>query len=46
VTIEWLSTGVLQSAPEPTGPWGDIPNARSPFRTIATDAGRYFRLRR
>ncbi len=46
VVIEWAATGaVLQSADSVTGPWGDIPNAISPYLVTPTASMQFYRLR-
>lgn len=43
VVIEF--TGTLQSAPEITGPWSDVPNASSPYMITPTGKRQFFRAR-
>ena len=43
--IRWEGGHLLQWAPDPTGPWTDLPEAGSPF-TVVPDAGhRFYRLK-
>jgi hypothetical protein len=44
VTVEW-KCGILQSAPEVTGPYTDVPGATSPYTVDVADRHRYFRTR-
>lgn len=47
IVLSWEATGaVLQSAPDVTGEYTDIPAATSPYTVPATDSARFFRLRR
>ena len=43
--LSWNSTGVLQEAPSPAGPWGDSANQSNPQILSLTNAARFFRLR-
>ena len=43
--IEWLGSGQLQAADAVTGPWTNVMNAASPFRTESAGAARFYRLR-
>jgi hypothetical protein len=41
LTILWAGSGILQSAPEVTGPWTDVNDASSPY-TVPMDKPRFF----
>ena len=43
--IRWGSGSILQSADEVAGPWGDVPNASSPYTVPLSSAAQFFRLR-
>lgn len=45
VRLEWTGGGVLQSAPQPIGPWQDVSGAASGYTTPAAGV-KFFRLRR
>ncbi len=45
VRLEWTGGGVLQSAPQPLGPWQDVAGAASGYTTPAAGV-KFFRLRR
>ena len=40
--VEWEGARALQEAPEPGGPWTEVPGASSPYEPDAGD--RYYRL--
>ncbi len=45
LTLRWLGPGVLQSAPEPGGPFADVPGASPPYPLDQlSDRRRFFRL--
>lgn len=43
--VSWESAGVLQSAPEVTGPWTDVQGAWDPCLVTPTQASAFYRLR-
>ena len=43
--LQGATNVMLQSAPDVTGPYGDIPNATSPYTVGATNAQQFYRLR-
>jgi hypothetical protein len=45
VVVTWGGGGTLQSAAEVTGPWNNVPNASSPYRTAAGGDRQFFRVR-
>jgi len=47
ISISWTPTATgqkLQSAPEVTGPWTDVPNATNPYSTTAAGTRLFFRV--
>jgi len=44
VVISWTGTGVLQTAPEISGPWSNEPAAASPFSVKPLDTRQFYRL--
>ena len=49
LSLEWSAAGfILQQAPSATGPWTDVPGPvlQSPFRVVASDSIRCYRLRK
>jgi hypothetical protein len=45
VTLSWIGSGVLQSAPGISGPWFDVGGAASPYTTAVSGPPVFFRLR-
>jgi hypothetical protein len=45
ITVSWDCSGILQWAPEVTGPWEDIELATSPWLISADDLRRFYRLK-
>jgi len=45
VSVSWVGSGVLQSAPAFAGPWADVTNATNPLVLMAPAAARFYRLR-
>lgn len=46
LVIEWTGGGTLQSSDDLAGPWEDVGNAESPFRTPMSGSHRFFRIER
>jgi hypothetical protein len=47
LTISWAGTAAgqkLQSAPDVTGPWNEVPGATNPYTTTATGTRMFFRV--
>jgi hypothetical protein len=45
ILISWSGSATLQSAPEVTGVWSDVPDATSPHTVTSNEARRFYRLR-
>jgi hypothetical protein len=45
VTLQWGSNGILQHAPDATGPWEDVPNPSNPYNVSPTGGYKFYRLR-
>lgn len=45
IEIRWNSTGVLLTAPQPTGPWTANTNASSPFFVTPQNTSQFYRVR-
>src|SRR5262249_15960709 len=43
VILSWPGTAILESAPEPTGPWTNILGATSPFKVVPVGTQSFFR---
>jgi hypothetical protein len=45
LVLEWAGSGSLQAADTITGPWTEVPNAKSPLTVAPSGAGKFYRLR-
>jgi len=45
IEMTWTGSGTLQSAEQVTGPWQDLPDAKSPYSVAPSESHRFYRTK-